>query len=167
MIRRLLFPLLAVLLAFLPTACDDSKSWKVAEGQIAPDFTLPDLEGRDVRLSSLKGQPVVIRFWSDWSTACEEEMIAIEPVYNEFKGRGLEILSVNVGQHEQTAREFVAKLGITYPTLHDRHSEVSGVYGVVDLPSTFFLDSTGKVVGKITGEAEEGEFVALVKKATS
>jgi len=167
MIRRFFLPLLVGLLAFLPAACDDSKSWKVAEGQPAPDFTLPDLDGRDVRLSSLKGHPVVIRFWSDWSPACEEEMMAIEPIYSELKGQGLEVLSVNVGQHEQTARDFVAKLGVSYPTLHDRHSEVAGVYGVVDLPSTFFLNSTGKVVGKIVGEAKDGEFVALVKKAIS
>jgi len=165
---RRLFSIVAVVVPLLYLgACGDSQSSKIAEGKPAPDFTLPNLNGAPVSLSDLRGKAVVVRFWSDWCAFCKEEMTDIEPIYNELKDGGLVILAVNVGQDRQTAYDFVTGLGITYPTLLDEDSKVAAAYGVIGLPTTFFVNADGVVAGKVLGEAKEGVFIKMVRKAMS
>lgn len=146
-------------------ACKESQSNKIVDGTMAPDFTLSNLEDQQVSLSSFKGKTVVVRFWSDWCAFCKEEMSDIQLVYDDMKDKGLVILAVNVGQDRQTAHDFVTGLGISYPTLLDEESKVTALYGVIGLPTTFFVDFKGVVRGKILGEADEDAFQSMVRKA--
>lgn len=159
---------LSLLMIFSTTiflnACGQNDSTKVTEGMQAPDFTLPDLDEKKVTLSELKGKSVVIRFWADWSGYAKSEMPEIEPIYKQLKEKGLVVLAVNVAQHPKSAKDFVNYHSLTYPVLADRDSDVAKLYGVVSVPATFFVNPQGVVTGRIFGEMDDGEFVAMLRK---
>ena len=85
-------------------------------------------------------------------------MKAIEPVYQRHTDKGLTVLAINAGQDKKTIDAFIKKIGVTYPALLDENSAIARSYGVVGLPTTFFIDGKGIVRGKIVGEADEATF---------
>lgn len=153
----------------LLSACDSgAPAVNVNLGATAPAFRAPQLAGGETDFpAALAGKPVVIRFWADWCKYCEAEMQAIEAVYQRHRDKGLSVLAINAGQDRATAAKFVQKIGVTYPILLDEPSAIAKRYGVVGLPTTFFVDAEGVVRGKIVGEADaatfEREAVALLK----
>jgi cytochrome c biogenesis protein CcmG/thiol:disulfide interchange protein DsbE len=104
------------------------------------------------------GKPLVIRFWADWCKYCEGEMKDIEKVYQRLKPRGLDVIAINAGQDRKTVTEFMKKLGVSYPALMDENSAIAKRYGVVGLPTTYFVDAKGVVRAKLIGEADEASF---------
>jgi cytochrome c biogenesis protein CcmG/thiol:disulfide interchange protein DsbE len=150
---------LVLLFAALVAACGGEPAAKLNTGDAAPAFEARRLDGSAVQVpAAYAGRPLVIRFWADWCKYCEGEMKAIEPVYLRYKDRGVEVLAVNAGQDRATVAAFVGKLGITYPALLDEDAAVAKRYGVVGLPTTYFIDRQGKVKAKIVGEADAATF---------
>lgn len=153
MLRLLLIGLL------LLAACGGEKAAKLNLGDPAPAFQTRRLDGANVDFpAAAAGRPLVIRFWADWCRYCEAEMKAIEAVYQRHKGKGLEVFAVNAGQEKPAVEAFIKKLGVTYPVLLDEQSAIAKRYGVVGLPTTYFVDSKGVVRGKVIGEADEAIF---------
>ena len=141
------------LLLLLLFGCGD-ESPQLRNGEAAPAFTLERLEGGSLKFpGDLGGRVVAIRFWADWCPFCEGEMRQLELVYDKYRERGLTILAVNVRQERDTAARFVAKLDISYDTLLDESGEVARAYGVIALPTTFFVDSNGVLRSRILGES--------------
>lgn len=139
---------------------------RLQQGDPAPAFTLEDIEGTPRSFpEDYRGTPVVVRFWADWCRFCKQEMQDVEAVYRERGGEGLAILAVNVGQDRDTARDFVTALGVSYDTLLDTESTVAGAYGVVGLPTTFFVDREGRIRAKILGEADKATFERLLAES--
>lgn len=167
--RHCLKSILMAGVAALLSACDSgAPEVNVNFGATAPAFRAPQLVGGEVDYpAALAGRPLVIRFWADWCKYCEAEMQAIEAVYKRHRDKGLSVLAINAGQDRATAAKFVQKIGVTYPVLLDEPSAIAKRYGVVGLPTTFFIDAQGVVRGKIVGEADaatfEREAVALLK----
>ena len=159
---RFLFLSLFVLL----TACSDKPGpVNINLGDPAPAFALATLDGKTADFpAAYAGKPVVIRFWADWCRFCEGEMKGIEPVYRAYRGRGVEILAVNAGQERKNVADFMAKLGVSYPALVDENADVARRYGVVGLPTTFFVDGRGVVRAKIVGEADAARFEQTLKE---
>ncbi len=79
-------------------------------GAPAPDFTLKNIQGQDVTLSSFAGQPVLINFWATWCVPCRVEMPAIEAVYQEHKGEGFVVLAVDADETLEEVTDFVENL---------------------------------------------------------
>jgi peroxiredoxin len=146
-------------------ACGDGRPKSdVNIGSAAPAFTAPRLDGATLELPGAQaGRPLVIRFWADWCKFCEGEMKAIEAVYQRHRAAGLEVVAVNAGQDRKTVADFMGKIGVTYPALLDEQSAVARRYGVVGLPTTFFVDGQGVVRGKVVGEADEATFERQVR----
>jgi peroxiredoxin len=113
--------------------------------------------------SDLNGQVVALRFWADWCRFCEKEMAEIEQVYQALKGRGLRVLAVNVGQDRETSEDFFKHLGLSYTALLDPDSETARSYGVIGLPTTFFIDRQGRIHSKILGESDVATFRQAVE----
>lgn len=152
---RILFLACLVLLA----ACSGDQAAKLNLGDPAPAFQTQRLDGGNVDFpTAAAGRPLVIRFWADWCRYCEAEMKAIEAVYQRHKGKGLEVFAVNAGQDKAAVAAFAGKLGVTYPVLLDENSAIARRYGVVGLPTTYFVDAKGVVRGKVIGEADEAIF---------
>ena len=149
-----------LIFALLLTACGSSApTVNLSIGGIAPTFeTFRRAGGATHFPAAFFGKPLVIRFWADWCKYCEGEMKAIESVYQRHKGKGLEVLAVNTGQDKATINAFMKKIGASYPALLDENSAIARSYGVVGLPTTFFIDGKGIVRAKIVGEADEATF---------
>ncbi len=152
--------LLALLFALTLAACgQEAPKANINVGSIAPTFQTLRVDGNPEHFpAAYAGKPLVIRFWADWCKYCEGEMKAIETVYQRHKDKGLTVLAINAGQDKNTIQSFMAKIGVTYPALLDENSAIARSYGVVGLPTTFFIDGKGIVRGKIVGEADEATF---------
>ncbi|MBU0751276.1 MAG: TlpA family protein disulfide reductase [Gammaproteobacteria bacterium] len=148
-----------ILLVSLLAACGGDPPVNLNTGDIAPTFQTTRLDGMAAHFpAAWAGKPVVVRFWADWCKFCEGEMQAIEAVYQRHKGKGLEVIAVNAGQDRQTVEAFIKKIGVTYPALLDENAKIAKRYGVVGLPTTYFVDAKGVVRGKVIGEADEATF---------
>lgn len=147
-LRILPFLLLSVLL----TGCEQNVTTKTDSP--APAFTLERLDGPAVHFpEQYRGQVVAIRFWADWCPYCHDEMQALEPVYRQYRHRGLAILAVNVLQPLETVRPFVQGLDISYEVLLDPQGAVTRDYRVMGLPMTFIVDRQGVIRARIVGES--------------
>ena len=146
-------------LALLVAACGGEPAAKLNLGDPAPAFQTKRLDGSALEFpAAAAGKPLVIRFWADWCRYCEGEMKAIENVYQRHRSRGLEVLAINAGQDKPAVAAFMKKIGVSYPALLDEQSKIARGYGVVGLPTTYFVDALGTVRGKIVGEADEATF---------
>src|SRR5215813_13193168 len=113
-------------------------------GSVAPDFTLPDLKGKIVQLSSFKGKAVVIDFWATWCEPCKIEMPWLVDLQTKYGPQGLQIIGVAMDDaDDQTIQAFAQKMGVNYPVLKGTEA-VADLYGGLDgLPATFFVDRSG------------------------
>lgn len=151
--RLLLLGLFALL-----SACGDDAAVKLNTGDAAPAFSALALDGRQHDFpAGFAGQPLVIRFWADWCKYCAGEMQAIEEVYRRHPGQ-LKVVAINAGQDKATVEAFIKKIGVSYPALLDESSAIARRYGVVGLPTTYFVDGQGVVRAKIVGEADAATF---------
>ncbi len=154
--------LLSFLAALALTACDEGNTNRLNTGDIAPAFAASSLGAVPFRFpDDLRGKPVVIRFWADWCRFCEGEMKAIERVWQRHKDQGLMVIAVNAGQNRQDVAAFISKIGVTYPALLDEKAAISRQYGVVALPTTYFVGADGRIRGKVLGEVDEATFERL------
>ena len=146
-------------LALLVAACGGEPAAKLNLGDPAPAFQTTRLDGSTLEFpAAAAGKALVIRFWADWCRYCEGEMKAIEAVYQRHNGKGLEVFAVNAGQDRAAVETFIRRIGVTYPALLDEQSAIARRYGVVGLPTTYFVDARGIVRGKVIGEADEAVF---------
>ena len=120
----------------------------------APDFTLPRPDGRKVSLKDYRGKVVFLNFWATWCESCREEMPAMDRLYREFKGKGLEIVAVNVKDKRQDALTFAKKLKISYPIMMDPEGEVGLLYGAFGMPATYLIDRKGVVLARMWGPTD-------------
>jgi peroxiredoxin len=119
----------------------------------APDFELPTSQGKQISLSGLHGQPVIINLWASWCPPCREEMPALQKVYEDYREQGLEILAVNATSQDdvQAAVEFSTRLGLTFPLLLDSDGRVSHLYQLQSLPTTYFVGRDGSIQEVVVG----------------
>ena len=123
-------------------------------GDIVPSINLAGVNGATFKIpESLNGKVVVLHFWQIGCTSCRLEMPAMDNLYNKYRGKGLEILAVNVGQRKETVKSFASDLGVSYPILIDVDGKSASLYGVTDLPRTYLVDRSGIVRYRILGGA--------------
>jgi DsbE subfamily thiol:disulfide oxidoreductase len=120
----------------------------------APDFTLLNPSGKKVSLKDFRGKVVFLNFWATWCESCRDEMPSMERLYKEYKGKGLEIVAVNVKEKQQDAVAFAKNLKLTYPVLLDPEGEVGLLYGAFGLPATYLIDRKGVVLARMFGPAD-------------
>jgi peroxiredoxin len=127
------------------------------KGAMAPDFLLEDLDGGEVRLSDLRGRPVVINFWATWCAPCRKEMPQFVAAYDKYRDEGLVIVAVNLQEGKSIAGKFADDYGMDFTVAVDRDGEVGDQYRLLGLPTTYFVDREGIVRSVFTGpfEAEE------------
>jgi peroxiredoxin len=121
-------------------------------GQPLADFTLPDLQGRLVQLSSLRGKVVFINVWATWCPPCVEEMPTVQRLYERLQARGLEVLAISLDAlGGQVVGPFMRDHRLTFPALLDTRSSVERLYRTGGVPESFIVDKHGRLVEKIVG----------------
>ena len=128
-------------------------------------FTLPRLDDPS-RTVSLEpgGRPVVVNFWASWCVPCRREMPALEAVSSRLAGR-VSFLGVNHQDGRRAALELVAETGISYPSGYDPDGRVARELGLFGMPTTFFVDGEGRIVGQRTGELSRAELERSIERA--
>jgi len=111
----------------------------------APDFSLAKLDGEFVRLSDLKGHPVLINFWATWCPGCRDEMPLLQSVYEERQADGLVILAVDIAEKPALVKKFMDDNKLTFTALLDLDNRVSATYGIRLLPTTVLVDKNGNI----------------------
>ncbi|WP_060209982.1 peroxiredoxin family protein [Sporosarcina koreensis] len=117
----------------------------IRKGQLAPDFELKTLDGKTIKLSDYKGQRVMLNFWATWCPPCRAEM----PDMQKFQEKkDVQILAVNLSETEsnpESVQNFVDELGLTLTIPLDADSAVSNEYQVMAYPTTYMIDSNGRI----------------------
>ena len=120
----------------------------------APDFTVENADGEEVKLSDYVGKPIVLNFWASWCSPCKSEMPEFNEAWEELDGE-VQFLMVNMtdGSREtvDTAKEYVEGQGFSFPVLFDTGSEAAMAYSAYSLPTTYFIDAEGYVVARAVG----------------
>jgi peroxiredoxin len=124
------------------------------ERKQAADFSLPDINGKNLSLSSFRGKVVILSFWATWCPSCKEEMPRFNTLYNEMKSRGLEIVAVSSDYSLGYLKDYLSDKNFNFTILFDEKRTVTRQYRIPYLPVTFLIDKKGLIVEKIPGEFE-------------
>ena len=144
----------AVVILALLTACT-SREKEAASPDAAPDFTLKDLSGKDVKLSDYKGRVVIIEFWATWCPPCRTSIPALEKLHKTYSSKGLTILAVSMDDGDwDRVRDFCKERNITYTVLQGT-DQVSTKYTVRMIPTTYLVDRQGMIQKRYIGEMNE------------
>ncbi len=123
--------------------------WDIKEQNIeekAPDFVLEDLQGKKVKLSDYKGKVVLLVFSTTWCSYCREEIPSLKKIYSQYKGKGLDILNIDIQESQKKASSFAAKHKLPYPVLLDKDGEIAAAYNVRGVPTQVLIDKNGTIL---------------------
>lgn len=131
----------------------------LAKGEVAPDFELTALDGETVKLSDYRGKKVILNFWTSWCPPCRAEMPHMQTYYeNQAETDNAEILAVNLTTDDRGLDKvtgFIEEYNITFPIPMDKKGEVGALYQAVTIPTTYMIDTEGRVQNKIVGPMDE------------
>jgi peroxiredoxin len=135
-------------------------------GKSAPDFTLKSLDGKNLKLSELTGNVVLINFWASWCGPCREEMPLLNALHNKYQPLGFTVLGVNVEEDVQGAKGFLKNFPVDFPVLLDNTNQVSKQYKVIAMPTTVVVDRDGNMRYLHQGykPGDEVKYRQMVKK---
>jgi len=124
----------------------------------APDFSLPDMDGKIHKLSDYRGKVVLLNFWATWCPPCRREMPSMENLHQELKDKPFQVLACDQEEDGDTVFAFTGQLdpAPTFPLLLDSKSAVSKSFDVRGLPTTFLVDKMGNIAYRAVGGREFG-----------
>jgi peroxiredoxin len=119
---------------------------KTGDDDRALDFTLKDLDGRNVRLSDYKGKTILLYFMATWCPECRTTIPHLKEIYSLYDAKGLVLLNINVMESREKASAFSKKYSLPFPTLLDGDGKVYQSYGVVGVPLKALIDRNGRII---------------------
>ena len=135
------------------TSSEETDSGENA-AETAPDFTMTNASGEEVKLSDFFGKPVVLNFWASWCGPCKSEMPHFEDAYQKY-GEDINFVIVNLtdGAREtvENASDFIEEQGYTFPLYFDTNTEGAVTYGTYSIPVTYFIGADGVPVAQANG----------------
>ena len=166
MIRKHKFATIA-LMALLMLIAPPASQIGLRAQDVIVDFSLTDLNGRQMKLSQYRGHPVILDFWATWCAPCRHQIPELKKLYEKYhRSRGLVVLGIACdtvqGEGARSVKPFVRDFGINYPILLAETSVLDS-FGVEAIPTTIFLSPQGAIVGHIMGAGAPGELSANVK----
>ena len=124
----------------------------IQRGSKVPNFTFPNINGKEVSLADQRGKVVLVNVWATWCPPCRREMPSMQRLYEKFKGKNFDILAVSIDSESREAVEpFMRKMNLTFPALLDPGETIRPLYGITGVPESFIIDQQGILVEKIIG----------------
>jgi thiol-disulfide isomerase/thioredoxin len=126
-----------------------------------PETRPPEFAGRTVdagrlSLAELRGKVVIVNFWASWCAECRPEMPLLERVHRRLASRGVVVVGINAREAGGVVARYAAELGLTFPLLLDPDGTTNARFGVVGLPTTFFVGRDGRAVAFAVGPRDWG-----------
>ena len=154
--RRLIVILggLAILVfAFGMVWLQSSKYEPLVVGMTAPNFSLPDLQGKTQRLTDYRGKVVFLNFWATWCKPCKEEMPSMQVLWDNLKNQDFMMLAVSMDRVTTTKDipSFVESLKLSFPILTDSWGQTDKPYKLMGVPETYIIDQNGVLREKVIG----------------
>ena len=161
----------AALVAAWPACALDRASREATAEPAKLDFTLKDVNGKDVRLADFKGKPLVINFWATWCGPCKLEVPFFVDLAQKYKAQGLTIVGISTDDTPEDIRAFATEYKINYPLLvGNGREDVQDAFGPLwGIPVSVIVGRDGKIAVKHSGigtkEQFEREIVALLDRS--
>ena len=135
-------------------------------GDPAPDFKVVTDSGRTLTRSDFGGKLLVLHFWATWCGGCVEEIPSLDVFQREYGPQGVVVLGVSVDANEKLYRRFMDQFKVSYATSRDPSWDIAASYGTFQLPESYIIDSSGKVVQKVIAAQnwQNPEFIQSLKK---
>jgi len=127
---------------------------RLPEKKVASLFTLKTAEGTQTSLSDFKGKPVIFTFWASWCETCRQEIPLIEKFFQGKSNQVAVFLVAIDGENEKKIQRIIKNQKITLPVLLDVREKIARTYGIRMVPTTFFINQEGFIVGTVVGERE-------------
>lgn len=121
-------------------------------GSMAPGFLLADLDGNPIRLSDLRGRPVIVNFWASWCVPCVDEFPLLVTAHDHYRDAGLVVIGIVYRDRPEAARAFMTRMGGAWSTAMDPSELVASAYGVGGPPESFFIGRDGRIAGRQIGQ---------------
>ncbi len=158
MLRPHAWRLLALLtFGALPAAAG---AQEIKAGTLAPEIDLPRLQGGKIKLSTLRGHPVVVTFWGTWCPPCREEFPELGAAYRKYRENGLEVLAVNQFDQELSTKDvqaFVKEYSVEFTVALDSRGKSRRSFRLIALPTTVFIDAAGIIQQVHSGPINRAE----------
>jgi peroxiredoxin len=142
---------------------------KVPHFTEAMDFTLLDVNAREVRLADLRGKTVLLNFWTTWCPPCRSEMPDMEKLYQKFKNRNFAMVAVSMRETAEVVKQFTESHRLNFTVVLDQNGEVSRRFRIRSIPTSYILNTRGQIVGAVPGPRKwsSGDMIALFKSLTA
>jgi len=135
------------------------------EHSLAPDFSLPDLTGQRLDLSSYRGKVVLLDFWATWCDPCRDEIPHFVDLQNKYGGQGLQIIGVSMDDGPEPVRDFYHRFKMNYPVVMG-NAKMGELYGgILGLPIAFLIGRDGRIRAKHIGATDISVFEKEIKAA--
>ena len=122
-----------------------------SSGMRPPDFSGSTADAQTLSLAALRGKVLLLNFWASWCQECRPEMPVFERLHREFMTHGLSVVGVNAREGTAAIHGYAKELGLTFPLVVDPRGEINRAYGVIGLPTTFFVGRDGRAVARAVG----------------
>lgn len=136
------------------------------KGKPAPDFEISFPDGTKLRLSDLKGKPVLVNFWATWCKFCEREMPAIQTAYDKYKALGFVVIAIDSKESNSTVAKFISDRNLAFTVAIDPTDAVFRKYRGGGWPHSVFVDKQGIVSEMYTGQlsaAQLEQFIGAIR----
>lgn len=156
--KKLLIGILAIAVAFgtyfFGRFGGGARRRSVAAETLAPDFSLPQLNGEQLQLSTYRGKVILLDFWATWCDPCREEIPRFVDLQNKYRSQGLQIIGVSMDDGAEPVRDFYQRFHMNYPVVMGT-AKVGELYGgILGLPITFLIRRDGRVYAKHVGATD-------------
>ena len=133
-------------------------------GKPAPEFTLNDIDGREIKLASMRGKAVLLDFWATWCEPCRESMPHVQALYDQFQEKGLVVLGIDTNEPAEKAGQYFVDQKYTFANLLGSGSDVIKNYGANAIPRVVLIDKDGVVRYAHSGWGPRMDITPEVKK---
>lgn len=122
----------------------------------------PGVRGGTLHSRSFRGSVTVVNFWASWCGPCRVEQAELEQLYREYGAKGVRFVGMNVRDTTANALAHMEEFGVTYPSVFNKDSTIAFKFRVLFIPTTFVLDSRGRIAARIMGATVRRDLTAVL-----